>query len=62
MSLQKLAEELENLKVEYEKFERGNNAAGTRARKILQNIKKICQEMRIQIQDARKKENQQQQQ
>jgi transcriptional regulator with XRE-family HTH domain len=54
MSLQKLADELEILKVEYEKFERGNKSAGTRARKSLQNIKKICQEIRIQIQEAKK--------
>jgi hypothetical protein len=58
MSLQKLADEIELLKAEYEKFERGNKSAGTRARKILQNIKKICQEIRIQIQEAKKKEPQ----
>jgi DNA-binding Xre family transcriptional regulator len=56
MSLQKLADEIEVLKAEYEKFERGNKSAGTRSRKILQNIKKICQEIRIQIQDAKQKE------
>jgi len=58
MSLQKLADEIELLKAEYEKFERGNKSAGTRARKILQNIKKICQEIRIQIQEAKKKDAQ----
>jgi hypothetical protein len=57
MILQKLADEIELLKVEYEKFERGNKSAGTRARKNLQNIKKICQEIRIQIQEAKKKED-----
>ena len=41
MSLQKLVDQLEVLKAEYEKFERGNKSAGTRARKSLQNIKKI---------------------
>jgi hypothetical protein len=56
MSLQKLLDEIELLKAEFEKFERGNKSAGTRARKNLQNIKKICQEIRIQIQDAKKKE------
>ena len=35
--------EIENFKREYEKFERGNKSAGTRARKVLQNIKKTCQ-------------------
>jgi hypothetical protein len=57
MGLQKLMDEIELLKAEYEKFERGNKSAGTRARKCLQNVKKICQEIRIQIQDAKKKED-----
>jgi hypothetical protein len=56
MSLQKLFDEIEVLKAEYDKFERGNKSAGTRARKSLQNIKKVCQEIRIEIQDAKKKE------
>ena len=55
MSLQKLFDELEVLKGEYEKFERGNKSAGTRARKSLQNIKKIAQEIRIKIQEIRQK-------
>jgi len=54
MSLQKLVDEIEVLKGEYEKFERGNKSAGTRARKSLQNIKKICQEIRLLIQQAKK--------
>ena len=53
MSLQKLTDEIEILKVEYEKFERGNKSAGTRARKSLQNIKKICQELRVEIQNKK---------
>ncbi|MCU0608837.1 MAG: hypothetical protein MUF22_03595 [Chitinispirillaceae bacterium] len=56
MGLQKLLEELEVLKAEYEKFERGNKSAGTRARKSLQNIKKIAQEIRGSIQEAKKAE------
>jgi hypothetical protein len=56
MSLQPLLDELEVLKAEYEKFERGNKSAGTRARKSLQNIKKICQDIRLKIQEARKAE------
>ena len=54
MSLQALLDEVEILKQEYEKFERGNKSAGTRARKSLQNIKKIAQQIRVQIQDAKK--------
>ena len=53
MSLQPLIDEIEVLKAEYEKFERGNKSAGTRARKSLQNIKKICQDIRIKIQEAK---------
>jgi len=55
MSLQKLLDEIEVLKSEYEKFERGNKSAGTRARKSLQNIKKVSQEIRQNIQDAKTK-------
>ena len=53
MGLQKLFDELEVLKAEYEKFQRGNKSAGTRARKSLQNIKRIAQEIRIEIQEAK---------
>jgi hypothetical protein len=56
MSIQGLLDEVEVLKQEYEKFERGNKSAGTRARKSLQNIKKIAQDLRIQIQDSKKPE------
>ena len=48
--------EIENFKREYEKFQRGNKSAGTRARKVLQNIKKTCQEIRVSIQGAKKEE------
>ncbi|MCX7727229.1 MAG: hypothetical protein N2053_10330 [Chitinispirillaceae bacterium] len=54
MSLQALLAEVEMLKQEYEKFEKGNKSAGTRARKSLQNIKKMAQELRIEIQNAKK--------
>ena len=56
MSLQALVDEIEILKQEFEKFERGNKSAGTRARKCLQNIKKLAQDMRVQIQDTKKSE------
>ncbi|MDR2592550.1 MAG: hypothetical protein LBC59_07070 [Chitinispirillales bacterium] len=56
MSLDALLKEVESLKGEYEKFERGNKAAGTRARKNLQEIKKIAQELRTQIQEAKNTE------
>jgi hypothetical protein len=56
MSLEALLKEVDTLKSEYEKFERGNRAAGTRARKCLQAIKTIAQEMRAKIQEAKNTE------
>ncbi len=53
MTLDKLLEEVEALKAEYAKFEKGNKSAGTRSRKSLQNIKAICQELRVFIQEAK---------
>ncbi len=52
--IQALENEIAALKEEFEKFERGNKSAGTRARKVLQNIKRISQEIRVQIQTAKK--------
>eukprot|EP00182_Erythrolobus_australicus_P004897 CAMPEP_0185841526 /NCGR_PEP_ID=MMETSP1353-20130828/17937_1 /TAXON_ID=1077150 /ORGANISM="Erythrolobus australicus, Strain CCMP3124" /LENGTH=72 /DNA_ID=CAMNT_0028541005 /DNA_START=578 /DNA_END=796 /DNA_ORIENTATION=- len=34
-------------------FNNGNKAAGTRARKHLQELKQLCQELRVQIQEAK---------
>lgn len=36
-------------------YEKGNKAAGTRARKSLQNLKKLSQEIRLEIQDIKNK-------
>lgn len=52
--MEELLNEVENLKIEYEKFSRGNKSAGTRARKCLQNVKKLSQTLRIEIQNAKK--------
>lgn len=39
---------------EMEKFyDKGNKAAGTRARKNLQDLKKLAQEIRLEIQDMK---------
>jgi hypothetical protein len=53
MGLNNLLAEIELLKAEYEKFERGNKSAGTRARKHLQTIKKIAQDIRVEIQNKK---------
>jgi exonuclease VII small subunit len=54
--IQALENEIAALKEEFEKFEKGNKSAGTRARKVLQNIKRISQDIRVQIQVAKKGE------
>lgn len=54
--VQQLEQEFEAFKREFEKFEKGNKSAGTRARKSLQDIKRTCQDLRVSIQGA-KKEN-----
>ena len=45
-SLQKLIELAQSLEEDNRKFYGGNNAAGTRLRKGLQEIKKLAQDMR----------------
>lgn len=52
--IQALENEIVQLKEEFEKFERGNKSAGTRARKVLQNIKRISQDIRDHIQSVKK--------
>lgn len=44
---------IETLKTEVTKFEGGNKAAGTRARKILQDIKAEAQSTRLKIQEQK---------
>jgi len=56
-SLQKLIELAQSLEEDNGKFYGGNNAAGTRLRKGLQEVKKLAQEMRNEVtstKDARK--------
>lgn len=53
-------EEVKNLMAELEEdltkfYEKGNKAAGTRARKMLQNMKKLAQDIRVEIQDIKNK-------
>lgn len=49
--MQSLVAELEPEMTKF--YEKGNKAAGTRARKQLQEIKKVSQEIRIEIQDMK---------
>ncbi len=58
MSLAKIDELrslIDQLRAEYEKFEiKGNSVAGTRSRKLLQDIKTIAQDLRVAIQDKKR--------
>lgn len=47
---------MSELELELDKFyNKGNKAAGTRARKALQELKKLSQEIRLEIQDIKNK-------
>ena len=39
--------------VDSEKFVEGNNSAGTRVRKCMQNVKNLAQKVRVEIQDQK---------
>ena len=41
------------LEGDFDKFDKGNQAAGTRVRKGMQDLKNLAQEIRIQVQDAK---------
>lgn len=46
---------VESMNEDYSKFvEKGNSAAGTRVRKTLQEIKKLAQDMRVEISEKKK--------
>jgi len=52
--LEQLINLLENIRDDHEKFfERGNNAAGTRVRKAMQEAKALAQELRLEVQEAK---------
>lgn len=50
---QLLADHHDAFVAEMEKFEAGNKSAGTRARKSLSEITKVCKELRKHIQDVK---------
>ncbi len=46
---------VDDLEVDMEKFySKSNKTAGTRARKLLQDLKKLSQEIRVDIQNSKK--------
>ena len=53
--VQAIAATLEGTVVDADKFENGNKTAGTRVRKDLMNISKVCKVIRKQVQDQKNK-------
>ena len=52
--LEQLIALLEETRVDHDKFfNGGNNAAGTRVRKAMQEVKGLAQELRVEVQDAK---------
>jgi len=51
--LQQIEREFIAAAVDSEKFVEGNNSAGTRVRKYMQSIKKLAQEVRVEVQDQK---------
>lgn len=52
-----LKEKVSQLEFEVEKFyEKGNKSAGTRTRKLLQDVKALCQAGRTHVQEAKTSE------
>jgi hypothetical protein len=52
--LEELIRLLQDTRDDHEKFfERGNNAAGTRVRKAMQEAKALAQELRLEVQEAK---------
>ena len=45
-----------NMEHDVNKFYNGNASAGTRVRKSLQDLKKACQDFRVEIQERKSKE------
>ena len=55
--LEQLITLLEETREDHEKFfERGNNVAGTRVRKAMQEVKTLAQDLRIEVQEAKNTE------
>ena len=50
---QKMGEEFERCMPDAEKFVEGNNSAGTRVRKTMQNIKNLAQSVRKEVQEQK---------
>ena len=54
-TIEKIKTLTEELSVDTTKFFKGNNSAGTRARKLAQDLKNLLQQLRTEILEERKK-------
>lgn len=52
-SLEQLAQKIESIRDDYNKAKGGNKAAGTRVRKVMQEIKTAAQEIRQEMLNTR---------
>ncbi|MEO1054278.1 MAG: histone H1 [Bacteroidota bacterium] len=51
-----IKELVDSLEGDFDKFyDKGNNAAGTRVRKGMQDLKNLAQDIRVQVQDIKNK-------
>jgi len=51
-----LQDEINDCQSDVTKFVEGNNSAGTRVRKAMQNVKTLAQQVRIEVQDQKNKQ------
>ena len=51
--LNNMAEQFQEALQDAEKFTNGNNSAGTRVRKAMQNIKNLAQQVRLEVQSQK---------
>ena len=52
-TLHNISEQLAGAIADAEKFDAGNNSAGTRVRKAMQNIKNLAQVVRVEVQEQK---------
>ena len=52
-SVEKIQEVLDNIQSDVTKFGGGNKSAGPRIRKAMQEIKKLAQDVRVEVQTAK---------
>ena len=51
-----LQDEINDCQSDVTKFVEGNNSAGTRVRKAMQNVKTLAQQVRVEVQDQKNSE------